>query len=624
MKKIEQSKYLSRVNSVKELRELTLEELPLYCAELREFIIESVAQNPGHLGSSLGALELTVALHYVYDTPHDRLVWDVGHQAYAHKIITGRRDLFHTNRKMGGISGFPKRSESEFDHFGGGHASVSISAAVGMAAASKIKGEERRVVAVIGDGSLTGGLAFEGLNNAREHDMLVILNDNNISIDPNVGALSSYLTRLTMSRNYNRVKEGAWRFFGFWPALRNFIRKIGNGAKSFFFKSSNLFESLGFRYFGPVDGNDVKSLVLRLRDLKQIKGAKLLHIITTKGKGYDIAEKEQTKWHAPGRFNPLTGEKEPASDSLRYQDIFGETLCELMDSNERIVGITPAMPSGCSMNIAMERYPTRTFDVGIAEGHAVTFSGGLATEGMVPFCNIYSSFAQRSIDNIVHDVILQGVDVVLCLDRAGLVGEDGATHHGLFDIAMLRSIPNIIISAPSSAEELRNLMYTASKGGYGSCFVIRYPRGGAFNRKVLGSELQAVEIGSSRLVRSGQSGVAILSVGTTLGIASEAAEELDATHVDMRFIKPLDSEMLESVAKSHQRVVVVEDGSKSGGAASAVLEFYAQRGVDIEVLSLGVPDRIVEQGSLSELYEHVGLTAKSIVDVATTTVDNKS
>ncbi len=621
MKNLEQSKYLSRVNSVKELRELTLDELPLYCAELREFIIESVAENPGHLGSSLGALELAVALHYVYDTPNDRVVWDVGHQAYAHKIITGRRDRFNSNRKYGGISGFPKRSESEFDHFGGGHASVSISAAVGIAAASKLKNEERQVIAVIGDGALTGGLAFEGLNSAKEHDMLVILNDNNISIDPNVGALSNYLTKLTMSKNYNRLKERLWRFFGFWPALRNFLRKIGGGAKSFFFKRSNLFEALGFRYFGPVEGNDVKNLVYRLRDLKRIKGAKLLHIITTKGKGYKVAEQDQTKWHAPGKFNPLTGEKEPTSDSLRYQEIFGHTLKQLMDSNEKIVGITPAMPTGCSMNIVIESYPNRAFDVGIAEGHAITFSGGLATEGMMPFCNIYSSFAQRSVDNIVHDIILQSVDVVLCLDRAGLVGEDGATHHGLYDIPMLRSIPNVIISAPSSAEELRNLMFTASKGGYGGCFVIRYPRGGNFNNEVLLKSLEVVEIGKGRVLREGQ-GIALVSLGATLEITAEAAERLDATHIDMRFVKPLDQELLRSLAANHNRVVVVEDGAVMGGAGSAIREFFSENMIDIKVLNVGIEDRIIEQGTLSELYCEVGLTTENIVRVAN--LGNKS
>ncbi len=615
MKKNKNTQYLSKVNSVEELRELSLDELSAYCSELREFIIESVAENPGHLGSSLGALELSVALHYVFDTPEDRVVWDVGHQAYAHKIITGRRDAFSTNRKKGGISGFPKRSESEFDCFGGGHASVSISAAVGMAAAAKIQGDKRQIVAVIGDGALTGGLAFEGLNNARENDMLVILNDNNISIDKNVGALNEYLTKLTTSKGYNRLKDTTWRTLGFSPAFRRFLKKFVDGAKSFFMHRSNLFESLGFRYFGPVDGNDVKVLVRRLRDLKSIRGAKLLHIITTKGKGFDIAEKDQTVWHAPGKFNPITGEKAPSSDSLRYQEVFGYTLRELAEKNERIVGVTPAMPTGSSLSILMEAMPERAFDVGIAEGHAVTFSAGMACEGMMPFCNIYSSFAQRSVDNIIHDVALQGVDVVLCLDRAGLVGEDGATHHGLFDIAILRSVPTLIIAAPSSAEELRNLMYTASKGGYKSCFVIRYPRGGKFPKEVLCTQLKEVEIGSSRMVRGGED-VAILSLGATFDIAQEAAERLSATHVDLRFAKPLDTVMLTRVASSHSRVVVVEDGVASGGVGSAIRDYYSEARLSVDVRSVAIGDNFVEHASVSQLWQENGLTVQNIIAVA--------
>lgn len=615
MKKNKNTQYLSKVNSVKELRELSLDELPAYCSELREFIIESVAKNPGHLGSSLGALELSVALHYAFDTPEDRVVWDVGHQAYAHKIITGRRDAFSTNRMKGGISGFPKRSESEFDCFGGGHASVSISSAVGMATAAKIRGDKRQIVAVIGDGALTGGLAFEGLNNAGENDMLVILNDNNISIDKNVGALNEYLTKLTTSKGYNRLKETTWRTLGFSPAFRRFLKKFVDGAKSFFMHRSNLFESLGFRYFGPVDGNDVKILVRRLRDLKNIKGAKLLHIITTKGKGFDIAEKDQTVWHAPGKFNPITGEKAPSSDSLRYQEVFGYTLKELAEKDKRIVGVTPAMPTGSSLSILMEAMPERAFDVGIAEGHAVTFSSGMACEGLMPFCNIYSSFAQRSVDNIIHDVALQGLDVVLCLDRAGLVGEDGATHHGLFDIAMLRSVPTLIIAAPSSAEELRSLMYTASKGGYKSCFVIRYPRGGKFPKEVLNVELKEVEIGSSRTVSEGKY-AAILSLGATFDIAQQAAEELGATHVDLRFAKPLDTVMLDRVASEHSRVVVVEDGVACGGVGSAIRDYFSEvrRGVDVRSVAIG--DNFVEHASVSQLWQENGLTVQNIIAVA--------
>ncbi len=617
MKKFENTKYLGKINGVEDLRKLSLEELPAYCKELREFIIESVASNPGHLGSSLGALELAVALHYVYDTPEDRVVWDVGHQAYAHKIITGRRDVFDTNRTKGGISGFPKRGESEFDCFGGGHASVSVSAAVGMAASAEIKGEHKHIVAVIGDGALTGGLAFEGLNNAREHNLLVILNDNNMSIDPNVGGLNEYLTRLTTSKRYNRLKTQTWKTLGFWPQFRKFLKKILDGAKSFFMQRSNLFESLGFRYFGPTDGNDVIKLVKRLRDLKEIEGAKLLHILTTKGKGYDIAEREQTIWHAPGKFDVETGKQSSVRTSLRYQEIFGYTLKELAESDDRIVGVTPAMPTGSSLNILMEAMPHRAFDVGIAEGHAVTFSAGMAVEGMIPFCNIYSSFAQRSVDNIIHDVALQGVDVVLCLDRAGLVGEDGATHHGVFDIALLRSIPGIIISAPSSAEELRNIMYTASKGGRGCCFVIRYPRGGHFPKEVLSVPLKEVEVGKSVVVSEPTDAkVAILSLGATYNIAKSAAEELGAAFVDLRFAKPLDTSMLDGVAAKYNRVVVVEDGVVDGGVGSAIRDYYAAKDINIEVRSVGVGDSFVEHASVGELWESVGLTSKNIVSVA--------
>ncbi len=615
--KIEDTKYLSRVNSVADLRKLSIDELPLYCAELRQFIVDSVSSNPGHLGSSLGALEIAVAIHYVYDTPYDRLVWDVGHQAYAHKIITGRRDMFHTNRKRGGISGFPKRAESEFDAFGAGHSSVSVSAAVGMAAASKIKGDNRKVVAVIGDGALTGGLAFEGLNNAKDKDVLVVLNDNNMSIDPNVGALRDALTKLTTSRVYNKLKNRIWHFLGFCPPLRRVLQKFENGAKSFFLHQSNLFESLGFRYFGPIDGNDVKMLVRRLRDLRSIEGPKLLHTITVKGKGYPIAEEHQTEWHAPGKFNPLTGEKAPASDSLRYQEVFGYTLLELARSNDKIVGITPAMPTGCSLNILMEAMPHRAFDVGIAEGHAVTFAAGLSTEGIVPFCNIYSSFSQRSIDNIIHDVAVQGNEVVLCLDRAGLVGEDGATHHGAFDIALLRSIPNVVIAAPSSDLELRNVMFTASKGGYGGCFVIRYPRGGKFSKDVLSKPFEKLQIGKSVVVNEDKSSdVAILSVGATFNIASKAASVVGATHIDMRFVKPLDVELLDRVAQQYRVVVVVEDGVVGGGAGSAVRDYYSAQGIVIDVRSVGLPDSFVEHASVEDLWKMCGLSVDSIVEIA--------
>lgn len=611
------TKYLEKINSPADLRGLSLDELPAYCAELRDYIISQVSINPGHLGSSLGSLEIAVALHYVYNTPNDRLIWDVGHQAYAHKIITSRRDLFPTNRRHGGISGFPRRSESEYDAFGVGHASTSISAAVGMAVGSKIKGEDRKVVAIIGDGSMSGGLAFEGLNNAADHDILVILNDNNISIDPNVGALKESLLSLTTSRGYNRIKNRVWRALGFWPFLRRTIQKIEHGAKSFFLHQSNLFESLNFRYFGPIDGNDVVALVKRLQDLRDIPGPKLLHALTVKGKGYAAAEQEQTEWHAPGLFDPATGIKNGSKcDTLKYQEVFGHSLVQLARANDKIVGITPAMPSGSSLNLMMAEMPERAFDVGIAEGHAVTFAAGLAVEGLVPFCNIYSSFAQRAVDNIIHDVALQKLEIVLCLDRAGIVGEDGATHHGVFDVALLRSVPNIIISAPSSARDLRRLMYTASRGGYGSCFVIRYPRGGSFDKAVLDESFEALEVGRSQTVRTGDARVAVLSLGSTFEIAAAAAEILDATHVDLLFAKPLDTTMLDRIAAENDRIVVVEDGVSAGGVGSAVMEYYASRGAGVDVRVVGIPDHFIEHGTIKELWADAELTVENIVAVA--------
>lgn len=611
------TKYLEKINSPADLRGLSLDELPAYCAELRDYIISQVSINPGHLGSSLGSLEIAVALHYVYNTPNDRLIWDVGHQAYAHKIITSRRDLFPTNRRHGGISGFPRRSESEYDAFGVGHASTSISAAVGMAVGSKIKGEDRKVVAIIGDGSMSGGLAFEGLNNAADHDILVILNDNNISIDPNVGALKESLLSLTTSRGYNRIKNRVWRALGFWPFLRRTIQKIEHGAKSFFLHQSNLFESLNFRYFGPIDGNDVVALVKRLQDLRDIPGPKLLHALTVKGKGYAAAEQEQTEWHAPGLFDPATGIKNGSKcDTLKYQEVFGHSLVQLARANDKIAGITPAMPSGSSLNLMMAEMPERAFDVGIAEGHAVTFAAGLAVEGLVPFCNIYSSFAQRAVDNIIHDVALQKLEIVLCLDRAGIVGEDGATHHGVFDVALLRSVPNIIISAPSSARDLRRLMYTASRGGYGSCFVIRYPRGGSFDKAVLDESFEALEVGRSQTVRTGDARVAVLSLGSTFEIAAAAAEILDATHVDLLFAKPLDTTMLDRIAAENDRIVVVEDGVSAGGVGSAVMEYYASRGAGVDVRVVGIPDHFIEHGTIKELWADAELTVENIVAVA--------
>lgn len=611
-------KYLDKINSPADLRRLTLDELPDYCAELREFIIDEVSTNPGHLGSSLGALELAVALHYVYETPNDKLIWDVGHQAYAHKIITGRRDIFATNRKLGGLSGFPKIAESPYDAFGVGHSSTSISAALGMAIAARLKGEERKVVAIIGDGSMSGGLAFEAMNNAADNDILVILNDNNISIDPNVGALKEYFLKISTSVRYNRFKQNVWRFFNHTPRFQRLLQKVADSTKAFFLHQGNMFEALGFRYFGPIDGNDVVSLVKRLQDLRRLPGPKLLHTLTVKGSGYAPAERNQTAWHAPGKFNPETGVKSPRADQLRYQDIFGHTLLQLARENLRIVGITPAMASGCSMNLMMEEMPHRTFDVGIAEGHAVTFAAGLASQGMVPVCNIYSSFAQRAVDNIIHDVALQGLEVVLCLDRAGFVGEDGATHHGVFDIALLRSVPNVIIGAPSSAGELRNMMYTAQKGGYGGVFVIRYPRGGAFSASELDRPLEALEIGRARKISEGTGAIALLSLGDMTPRAQQAIESLPdsscVTHYDLRFAKPLDTRMLDEVAAKAERVVVVENGVREGGVGSAILEYFADHHskMTIDVIRLAAPDKFVEQGTVDQLLELTGLDIEAI------------
>lgn len=623
------SKYIDTINSPDDLRKLKEDELPAYCGEVRDFIIREVSANPGHLGASLGAVELAVALHYVYDTPHDKIVWDVGHQAYAHKIITGRRDVFHTNRKLGGISGFPKMSESPYDAFGAGHASTSISAALGLSIAGRNPdGTGPKCVAVIGDGAMTGGLAFEGMNNAGadpHNDILIVLNDNKISIDQNVGALKETLLDISTSRGYNRMKTKTWNALGKVPGLRRTIQKVLGGAKSFFLYQSNLFESFNFRYFGPVDGNDIGALVNALQDIKRLPGPKLLHILTKKGKGYAPAEEDQTAWHAPGRFNPETGEKLPADGLLRFQEVFGHTLVELARQDEaagsqRIVGITPAMPTGCSMNILMDEMPDRAFDVGIAEGHAVTFAAGLAAGGKIPFCNIYSAFAQRAVDNVIHDAAIQHLDLVLCLDRAGLVGEDGATHHGAFDIALLRSVPNLTIAAPMDGPELRNLMHTVARGGYGT-FVIRYPRGGAFSPEILTEPVEPVEIGKGRtLAEPAKAKIAILSLGEIGSEATKArelaaADGIEVAHYDLRFAKPLDTALLDHIAQKYDSIITLENGVIAGGAGSAVLEYLTETGAIRHLnhfVRLGLPDQFVEHGTIGELRDLCGIDAVSI------------
>ena len=613
-------KYLHAVNSPADLRRLSVDELPRYCDEVRQYIIEQCAKNPGHLGSSLGAGEIAVAVHYVYDTPYDRLVWDVGHQAYAHKIITGRRDAFATNRKLGGISGFPRMAESEYDAFGAGHASVSISAALGMADAALLNGEQRKVVAVIGDGAMTGGLAFEGLNNAganKNADILVILNDNNMSIDKSSGALNRYLLRLSTSKRYNRLKQRLWLMFSHTPSLLRLLQKTSNALKHGLLQNSNLFESFGFRYFGRVNGHDVRSLVRTLSLLKEIKEPKLLHVITQKGHGYRPAENDLTVWHAPGRFNPETGERIVAEGvhADRYQDVFGETLLDLAREDERVVGVTPAMPTGCSMNIMMNAMPERCFDVGIAEAHAVTFSAGLAVSGKVPFCNIYSSFMQRAYDGIIHDVALQRLPVVMCLDRAGLVGEDGATHHGAFDLAYLGCVPNVVVGAPSDERELRNMMYTALHSGVP--FAIRYPRGRGRGMQWRGLPFEKLPTGRGRLLREGDD-VAVLAIGATCAFALDAAEKSATEGVsvavyDLRYAKPLDGQMLDEVGNRYTRIITVEDGVLRGGVGEAVIKYFNDRDVDVRVHALGIGDAFVEQGTPAQLYAQCGYDADGIL-----------
>ena len=611
-------KWLDRIDSPDDLKKLSGSDLRQYCDELRQYIIEQCSSNPGHLASSLGAVELAVALHYVFNTPDDKIVWDVGHQTYAHKFITGRREAFRTNRKLGGISGFPRMSESPYDAFGGGHASVSISAAFGMAKAAELKGEQRQVVAVIGDGSMTGGLAFEGLNNAgasKQTNLLVILNDNNMAIDQATGALKNYLVKISTSRRYNAIKRRLWRILSHTPAVLRFCQKAGNAVKQGLLKNSNLFESLNFRYFGPIDGHNLPELVRVLTALQRIEGPKLLHVMTVKGKGYKPAECNKPVWHAPGKFNPETGERIVSKTEVaRYQDVFGQTLLELARADERIVGITPAMPSGSSMNILMKEMPERCFDVGIAEGHAVTFSAGLAAAGMVPFCNIYSSFMQRAYDNVIHDVAIQRLPVVMCLDRGGLVGEDGATHHGAFDLAYFGTVPNLTVAAPMNELELRNMMFTALEAG--RPFAIRYPRGNGAGVAWRDEPFAAMEIGRGRCLKEGER-IAVLTIGTVGNFASEAIARMEAdgirvAHYDLRFAKPLDQELLHEVGRKFRCVVTVEDGALRGGVGEAVVAFFCEHGYLPKVVSLGIPDRFVEHGTPAQLYAQCGYDAEGI------------
>ena len=611
-------KWLDRIDSPDDLKKLSGSDLRQYCDELRQYIIEQCSSNPGHLASSLGAVELAVALHYVFDTPDDKIVWDVGHQTYAHKIITGRREAFRTNRKLGGISGFPRMSESPYDAFGGGHASVSISAAFGMAKAAELKGEQRQVVAVIGDGSMTGGLAFEGLNNAgasKQTNLLVILNDNNMAIDQATGALKNYLVKISTSRRYNAIKRRLWRILSHTPAVLRFCQKAGNAVKQGLLKNSNLFESLNFRYFGPIDGHNLPELVRVLAALRRIEGPKLLHVMTVKGKGYKPAECNKPVWHAPGKFNPETGERIVSKTEVaRYQDVFGQTLLDLARADERIVGITPAMPSGSSMNILMKEMPERCFDVGIAEGHAVTFSAGLAAAGMVPFCNIYSSFMQRAYDNVIHDVAIQRLPVVMCLDRGGLVGEDGATHHGAFDLAYFGTVPNLTVAAPMNELELRNMMFTALEAG--RPFAIRYPRGNGAGVAWRDEPFAAMEIGRGRCLKDGER-IAVLTIGTVGNFACEAIARMEAdgirvAHYDLRFAKPLDQELLHEVGRKFRCVVTVEDGALRGGVGEAVVAFFCELGYLPKVVNLGIPDRFVEHGTPAQLYAQCGYDAEGI------------
>lgn len=626
MNKIQAGALLSLVNSPDDLKKISEEQLQAFCKELREYIIEHVSVYGGHFGASLGVVELTTAIHYVFNTPYDQLIWDVGHQAYGHKLITGRREEFHTNRIYQGISGFPKRTESEYDAFGVGHSSTSISAGLGMAVASRYKKEpKRQIVAVIGDGAMTAGMAFEALNHAgtEKADLLVILNDNCMSIDPNVGALKEYLTDITTSKTYNKVRDEVWNLLGkiskFGPNAQSIASKLEDGLKATMSRPGMLFEALQFRYFGPVDGHDVNHLVRILKDLSHIPGPKILHCVTVKGKGFEPAEKDQTLWHAPSfNFDKITGKAfekpKEAPKPPRYQDVFGHTIVELAKENPKIMGITPAMPSGSSMNIMLKEMPDRAFDVGIAEQHAVTFSAGLATQGLIPFCNIYSSFMQRAYDQVVHDVALQNLNVVFCLDRAGLAGADGPTHHGAFDIAYMRCLPNMILAAPMNEQELRNLMFTASQDNMGP-FTIRYPRG---NGVMIDwrTPMEFVKPGTGRKLREGDS-IAVLTVGPIGNYAVKALDALDiegikVAHYDLRYIKPLDENLLHEVFQRYKRIVTVEDASIQGGMGSAVLEFMADHGYSAQVKRLGIPDAWIEHGTQDELYTECGYDETAI------------
>lgn len=619
--------YLDQIQTPEDLRKLALDQLPQLCDELRHFIIEQTAKHPGHLGSSLGVIELTVAIHYVFDTPNDKLVWDVGHQAYCHKILTGRKNQFSTNRCYNGISGFPRREESEYDAFGTGHSSTSISAALGMAMAAKMNGDtQRNHIAVIGDGAMTGGMAFEAMNQAayRDVNMLVILNDNKISIDSSTGAMSKYLLSITASPAYNRFKNRMWNLFTFRSKqsnkITNWFGRLGNGVKGYLLGGSNWFQSLGYRYFGPADGHDVVSLVKTLRDLKKLPGQKVLHILTIKGKGLEMAEQHQTAYHAPGKFDPSTGQiihPECGNMPPKYQDVFGHTILEIARQDEKVVGITPAMATGCSLTIMDEVFPDRVFDVGIAEQHAVTFSAGLAAEGYIPFCNIYSSFLQRGYDQVIHDVALQNLPVIFCIDRAGLVGEDGATHQGSFDLAFLRSVPNLIIASPLNEHELRNMMLTAyqnAKDG-GLPFVIRYPRG----RGVLTdwrNEPEILPIGKSQMLREGEK-ILVLSLGPLGNNVSAALETLgkenvNAAHLNVRFLKPLDEEVLTTLAVKYPIWLTVEDGTEKGGLFSAVAEFLENNNLTNQLHHIAIPDRFISHGDIPSLYHEVGFGVEDI------------